>query len=402
MLASYTTSHRYAQRLKAFQPFFAYTFAQYGYADDLEKLLKEYDINELKFEEDGLSEIVKVFEQFLESGFERTTLLGERISRNDPYHALTDSSTYFRHRVNRTFNNFVLLLTHVELQDSVANQLIGKIINFLSVSEIFDTSISHKYFSVFIKHYIQSIDNINIEKIGFYILSNNIWSGSLIAPFCNALITVRKLKHIYDDDFYVKLSTRIDEKKQWTVTFNQIIPFYSLLKPAQQEKFSKLFKSYLDEGKSMKWDLIDTAYHWQMWNPKDDPKTFEEFANHVLQQANNLPEYGISDDGHPVGGNFQPWNHLYITIHQIYSYRLFDLPIVSKLHESLRSNLFKWILKPNEFDYSLFEIKWLLVFQGAVFLEVLKGNSTLLNAIEESLKINYNVRVAEIFYTALK
>ena len=64
--------------------------------------------------------------------------------------------------------------------------------------------------------------------------------------------------------------------------------------------------------------------------------------------------------------------------------------------------MFKWILKPNEFDYSLFEIKWLLVFPSPIFLEALKGNVDLLAAVDNGLKIRFNSRVADLFYSALK
>lgn len=401
LIVSYTTSSQYEQRLEAFPPFFAQIFVQYGYASDTTKLLKKYEVKELRFE-GSLSDLVKEFEQFLESGFERTTLLGERISRDSSYSALTESSTYFRHRITRTFNNFLVLLMHAPLQESEANRVIGKVLDFLSVSEIFNASNSHEYFSAFIKHYIRFIDNVNIQKTGFYILSDNIWSGSLVRSFCNALITIRKIKHIYDEHFYLKLSRRIEEKKKWTVSVGEIVPFYSLLKPEQQEKLSTLFRNHIGEAKGKRWDLINTACHWQMWNPKDDKETFDEFSNHVLDQAINFPEYEISDEGQPLGRNFQPWNDLYLVVHMIYSYELFDLPVVSQLHDAVRSNMFKWILKPNDFDYSLFEIKWLLVFPSSVFLQTLKNSSLLQEAIDRGLKSKYNAKVSELLYTALK
>jgi hypothetical protein len=288
------------------------------------------------------------------------------------------------------------------MEEAEVNVLVGKMLDFLGVSEIFNASDSHKYFSNFIKHYIESINDGNIQKLGFYILSDNIWPDSLINPFCKALITVRKMKHIFDEDFYIKLSRRIEEKRQWAVSVRQIIPFYVLLKPAQQDEFLGLFESCLGEGRGKRWDLISTAYHWQMWNPETNKQTFQEFSEYVLSLSEKFPEYEISDDGHPIGETFQEWNDLYLLVHMIYAYKLFDLPIISRLHDGLKFNMFKWILKPDEFDYSFFELKWLLVFPGLNFLQVLKGNTKLEEAIDTALQKHYNSRVAELYHTSLK
>lgn len=139
-----------------------------------------------------------------------------------------------------------------------------------------------------------------------------------------------------------------------------------------------------------------------MWNPDKNKQIFQEFFDHVAGHAETFPKYDISNDGHPNGDNFQPWNDLIITVHMIYSYKLFDLPLVGKLHEKKPSNMFRWILKPGEFDYSLFEIKWLLIFRGPVFLETLKGNRNFSEAVTNGLKSKYDTLVAELFYTGLQ
>lgn len=401
MVASFTTSDRYSQKLKSFPPFFVHVFIMYGYASDTTKLLKNYEVKNLTLDDDA-EVLVKDFGLFLGSGYEKSTFFGERISRDTSYHALCESSVYFKNRTTRTFNNFLILLMHVKLQEAEVNLLIRQMLDFLSVSELFDASDSHKYFSRFIKHYIEVIDDSNIQKLGFYILSDNVWSGSMIGSFCNALITARKVSSIFDEDLYLKLSRRIEEKKQWTVSVSQIIPFYALLKPTQQEKLAGLIITHLGEGNNKRWDLINTAYHWKMWNPEKDKELFAEFFDYVLKLAKNFPDYTISDDGQPNGKNFQPWNDLYLTLHMIYSYKLFDLPFVHNLHKEIKSNMFKWILKPGEFDYALFELKWILVFPGTDFLEVLRNNSNLLEAIEMRLKKTYNAQAAELFYTKLK
>ena len=401
MVASYATSPRYGQKLRSFPDFFAQMFIQYGYASDTTRLLKDYEIADMTFEH-GLAEILKYFEEFLESSVDRTSLFGDRVYPEVSYHALSKSSRYFSHRIRRTFNNFLVLMMHVGIQKTDLNRLIGKMIEFLGVSEIFDASNSHEYFSSFIKHHIHSIDDNNLQKLGFYILSDHIWSGSIIPPFCHALIKVRNEKHIFDEDFYARLLRRIEETRQWTVSLREIIPFYALLKPTQQEKFSAFVESKLSTGKGKKWDLINKAYHWQMWNPDKNREIFQAFFDHVAEHAENFPEYQISDDGHPDGDNFQPWNDLIITVHMIYAYKLFDLPFVGKLHDKIPSNMFRWILKPDEFDYGLFEMKWLLVFSDPVFLETLKADPKLAEAISRGLKGKYNSRVAELIYTRLQ
>ncbi len=400
MVASHMTHDRYSQKLKDLPHFFCQIFVQYGYANDTTELFKQYSVSILKLT-DGVKSVVDEFVVFLDSGYDKSNFLGEKISRESAYHSIIDNSSYFRKRVTRTFNNFLVLLIHLKVEKSDANLIVEKMIYFLSVSEIFSTSDSHKYFSKFINNNIEVLDQEQIQRIGFYVLSNNIWSSSLIPSFCNALISTIKLEKIFDADFYVTLSRRIEEKREWPLAAIETIPFYVLLKGEQQQKLSELMESSLKEEESKRWDIIVKAYTWKMWNPQTNKEIFDPFFEHVVKQSLNFPEYLITNEGQPEGKNFQPWNDLYLTISMIYSYDLFDLPFVGKLYENLRPNMFKWILKPKEFDYSVFEVKWLLVFSRSEFIQKLKGNSSLSEVVHKRLIEKYDSKVAELFYKKL-
>ncbi|NOT73413.1 MAG: hypothetical protein HOP08_00695 [Cyclobacteriaceae bacterium] len=399
MIANYTISKKYTHKIEKLPLFFGETLINFGYASDITDLFKQYRVTSLSFD-GGVKSLVNEFKNFLDSGYEQTNLFGEKINSDPSYYSLIQNSHYFRNRITRTFNNFSILLLHCELEPDDVNLVIEKTINFLSVNPAFNASNSHTYFSKFINQYINTISEVNLQKLAFYVLSPDIWTSSLIPSFCNSLIVKTNKHRLFGEDFFQKLIRRTDEKREWPLSLTQTIPFYVLLQPEQQKKFSMLIDTTFNNLNNSRWEVIIKAYSWKMWNPKDQPTIFEPFFNSVAQESVSFPEYTILESGMPEGNDFRPWNHLYLVIQMIYSYNLFEAEFTKKLYSNLKLNMYQWILNPGEFNYDYFEIKWLLTFSRPEILRELKKNQSLSRAIESGLKKNYNPKVAELYYSS--
>ncbi|OIV41699.1 type IIL restriction-modification enzyme MmeI [Flavobacterium johnsoniae] len=61
----------------------------------------------------------------------------------------------------------------------------------------------------------------------------------------------------------------------------------------------------------------------------------------------------------------------------------------------------KWLLNPNEYDYKNFNAKWILAADNVYILKSLKGIKPLINSVETELKLEFNARIAEIYYKDL-
>ena len=142
---------------------------------------------------------------------------------------------------------------------------------------------------------------------------------------------------------------RVEKKDKRVLRHEETIPFYLLLKPTQREMFSKLTADYMDTQNDRRWHTLTKAYYWKMWNPITNKNLFDPFFEHVVSLSVNFPKYEITDEGEPIGDDFQPWNNMHVAIHIIYSYQLFSLPFVASLRENLRSNMFQWIFGSNQF-----------------------------------------------------
>jgi len=403
ILASYATSEEYRQKISKIHPFFSIVFINYGKPEEMKDLLDKYNISFLAFDDPEKTEkkLIKEFFSLLESGYNETNLFWLEIEKNEAYNLTIKNSDYFENKTQNLFGNILIIFNKIQLEQSQVNEIIIKAIHYLSVSEIFDSHKSLTYFSDFVVHYINSIDNKNVQEIIKYILSDNIWSYDLIKPICNALINTKDEKQILDEEVYVKIIRRAEGRNKWNVGIHEMMPFYILLKEEQRQKFFKNISDYLLADGSRE-NAIKDAYHWKIWNPKDDNEIFKFFLDKLLKESNNFPDYEINEDGFPVGiHDFTTWNDLHFMVQVIYEYKMFKEDFVESLFQNVNSKMFKWVLKPSEFDYEQFELNWLLVFSEDKFIEDLKTISTFKNAIKKQLKQNYNEEISKIFFEKL-
>ncbi|MBN2881759.1 SIR2 family protein [Candidatus Woesearchaeota archaeon] len=398
MIASFCTSQKYEQRLKHFSPFFAHVFITYGKPNELKSLLRNYEISLFEFENQkkSVDDILESFSTFCNSGFQVSSFFKD-INENPLYHSAISNSTFFESKVRNSFNNFLLLIGKLKLSKKQVNIVIDEAINYLITNPIFKAHTSLQHFTSFITHYIKSVDQPNTERLINYVLSDNIWSDDLIEPICDAIINHQKRENFLGEEFYLKIIQRTENKNKWSVRLKSMIPFYSLLKQEQKAHFLKNIYPILNDSQT-----IIKAYNWGLWSPKKDREILNSFLEILLNECNRFPDFEIRDDGLPQEINsFSVWNDLHFIVNIIYVNDFFKEEFISDIYNSVESKMFKWILKPEEFDYSDFNISWVLPFRNKQITKVLKNIDAIKDSISIGLQENYNENVAKIYFEQL-
>lgn len=400
ILVSVATSKKYPNHIGCCSKLFFKTFILHGNSKENEILLEKYGITNFEFssEDSHRSFVLEAFNEYLNSGYTEHHFMGNSINKNEFLDASLSKSEYLKSTMLKIFNNFLLLLCRVGLEKEELNQALNKILNYLSVSPLFDGHNDLKYFEKFVVHHILKISNENIQKIVEYSLCDNIWSDKLIAPFANAIAKEKKLVNFLDEKTYIKIIRRAEPRQKWTTRISDMLPFYPLLKNEQQDKFYSLLESSLLNEKSNIVHII-TAYRCGVWKPIAEDVFYKHFCKVILGDAEKIQEFAVDDEGTPQKfRSFAEYNSVCFAIKLIYWNDLFKSSFCQDLKTKVIPNMFKWILSPESYNYDLFDVRWLLNFSEKSMLSKLGKIPELKSKIEKDLKEKYNDKVAKIYF----
>lgn len=347
MIASFQTSKDYQQRMNKFSPFFIFIFITYGNSKNLKSLLEKHEVEQFDFEnqKNVIVDIIESFITFCNSSYDKNLLFSD-VSRNRLYDSAISNSSNFENRVRGSFNNFFLLLRKVKLSKKQVNMVAETALNFLETSAIFNGATSLWSFTGFVTHFIKRIDQCNTERLVNYVLSDNIWSGDLIDPICSAIINEQKNEDFLGAEFYKRIVRRTEAKRSWSVSLKAMIPFYCLLKQEQKEYFREDVSRLFTDSESIK-----RAYYWGVWNPEENSDIMNLFLTNLLESCKKFPDFEIRENGLPDGiQNFSVWNDLHFIVDLIYVNDFFAERFVQDIRDSVDSKMFKWILKPSDFN----------------------------------------------------
>lgn len=80
---------------------------------------------------------------------------------------------------------------------------------------------------------------------------------------------------------------------------------------------------------------------------------------------------------------------------------MLDSDYASKLYEAIPADYFKWILKPNEFNYEIFRAKWLLLYTDNSMISIIKPVAAVHSAVLKEFQNKYNGRVAKYYFNTI-
>lgn len=406
MVASFMISKKYDYRLQEFYPFFFQVLIDYGNPQKIFDLLKKYGLQQFTLKNPAIQkqEMLEDFYAFCKSGYNETKFFRSELHPNKKFQSALNTSEFFKSKAKRTLNSFLILFCKIELNNDEINKILIEGLNYLSVNETYNVHGEFDYIIEYIKSHSSVFSEASILKIVDYMLSENIWSDALIEPVCKAILDKRGEIKILNEEYYQKILRRTTKSGGWQVDLQDMLPFYLFFEDEQKLKFIELIKDlYLNKKELKHVDLYSKAYNYGIWNPIDNEDFFNGFLSQLYQSTNELQEYELDENGNEIDVSNNPGlNYLNSAIKLLYKYHLFEHEFVSKVHGQINNNMFKWALKPHEWDYSTFDYKWIVAFSyiEEMFVE-LRKISELKMKINEQLSEKYNTKVAEVYFKYL-
>ncbi len=381
LLISYATSEAYEGRLKEFNKFFFDVIVLYGNAKEIKILTEKYQINKLSFSESSLIEIIENVNNYLKSFFEINRIFNYTTFTNKTTSNQT-ASEFFESKCRAMFSKMFLLLSGIELNKEIANDLITNLLNFVRHESFLDQT-DIVYLSSFIHRNQALFTKEDFEKMLKSILYKpNIYLNGNLLNTIDSIFKKQKFVGILDKELIlkilslVKLSDRQNDAiiSLWAISDDLI---KEDLKQIIIDQLNNKFDSDLYTSASVK-KIIDYNLY------------FEKYLT-IINSTKGNGFYTV-ESGRPKINNFTFINAmLFIYIMELKSDdKRFEL--FTKL-----SDYMKFYLMPEKFDYKKFKVEWLYIGDRAVFYNRFKNIPAIKKAIETELKGNFNVELAEIY-----
>lgn len=384
LIISYATSNSYTYKISEFNSAFFILYLAYSKPDIFDKTLKEYEIQSIRFDNESIDELLKYFDNFLNSYVKKNKFFGGFSQEKNVEIQL--KQYHFREQTNVYFNNFLLISSVIKLNESQYNLIISSILNYLNHYAINYSEI--KFLRKFIKSHYNHLNKGNLESLIQLVLKNakrDLIDGIFIPiskiAFKNNIQLVSDLS--YANYMYSLLSFKTDNiellPSLWSISdINCKKYFYDKIIDTLNGKFDiELYKiSSLNK-------IIDYNLY------------FDDYVDYIneLNSSNNIENDGYDSEGEkPMLYDFYFYNELYF----IYKLNIKSndkrLEKLTNLHEFMKFGIYR-----DRYNLTKFKIEWLLLFNGDTFYKEFRKISKIKTIIKNSLKENYNSELAEIY-----
>ncbi|RTY87414.1 type IIL restriction-modification enzyme MmeI [Flavobacterium sp. RSP15] len=150
-------------------------------------------------------------------------------------------------------------------------------------------------------------------------------------------------------------------------------------------------------------EMLDQEFHYEIYDDLIRKKLYDyrkkDYFKKYIAIIKLNREKGFENEfkeGKPVFEGYRFYNFIILL-------NILKIDRKSELLEGLDhiSEYEKWLLNPNEYDYTNFNAKWILAADNVYILKSLKGIKPLINSVDIELKREFNSKISEIFYKNL-
>lgn len=297
----------------------------------------------------------------------------------------------FNNKYTYLISNSFTLLAKIDLSEKLFGPLKQVIIDFIRVET--DLAWHHlkefralliKKGKLFSSEELQEILKIAVERDK---PNNNKYEG-LIKSTSETLNKFYPNIKVRNRQLIKKAIGNIDGKSKW------IYASYLLL--ITDDSCGSIINDEIEEMLDLKFD--SNFYEHLIRNKLFDYKRKDYFERYV-EKIKNCGEVGFTnkfEDDKPVFEGYTFFNFIL----------LINILTIDKESELLKnfnniSSFEEWLLNPTKYDYSDFDIKWILAADNVNVLKSLKGIEELKNAIKTELRRGFNPILSEIYYNYL-
>ncbi|MFT3747043.1 MAG: SIR2 family protein [Agriterribacter sp.] len=384
LFISYATDRKYLSKYQAFDSWIIRLIILYGDENSLGKILKRYSIKEIEISEGELGEISRFLSNLFESIFDETLFLGRKIELNKKVEKYS-LSFFFQQKLRRTLTNSLLVSGLIKFDEQSGKSLVRKFIDFL-YAERWLSMIGNKWLNQFLGRIICyfTIEEIT-ELLHIACLKDFLIGSDEFFRLMTSTIKVNYPENKINDPGLIKelISKSINPKKNehnrafiylWEVSDDVC---KGMIKDAFRQDLAEHFNSF-DYFVACEIGVVKPQEFFPKILNEIEHKIFKEFEH-------NKPE------------PFFPDRTLSNFLYMIYNYGLLgenDVPY--KNFESL-PDYKHFYFRPYSFDYSKFKVEWLLPLKSRIFFSRLRDISQIKKALENSLALEFNKQLAEIY-----
>lgn len=383
-LESYLTK---GEGLISFNSYYLKDFLIHVDSTQFKKLLSKTE--SIKIDEDSEIEIVNSITNLLKSYFENG------IFANSPYKnkIFEEYSTdyQFGDRYSELVSNSFTLLSKINISEENFSSLSKVIIDFLSVEDHLAWYqlqelgyLIEQKGNAFLPEQLIKILEIIIDRDK---PNNNKYEG-LIKNISIALNKFFPDIKFCNKRLINKVIGNIDGIHKWRSV--------AYLLKIVDEKCKNILNSEIEE-------MLDKEFLFQIYDDLIRKKLYDyrkrDYFKRYIDEIKLNREKGFTNEfreGKPIFEGYGFYNFIILL-------NILNIERNVELLEGFNhiSNFEKWLLNPNDFDYSNFNIKWIIAADNVYILKNLKGIKPLIKSLENELKKDFNSRIAEIYYTIL-
>ena len=282
-------------------------------------------------------------------------------------------------------------MSKIKFSEDQINILCEKIISLLNLLDKRNFIPFDGLNKVMTKH--KAINSRNIKGIFDLIIK---YDNNSISSFSNAVKHfVEKSNEAEIREFIYNFLgvTEISEETIFSedYRFERLGYAVSLLNEGERKEISKIIIKRLHEKFDAEFYAMASVFEMIDY----DENLFAKFLNTVPDQTKRKNEFrGIfsQDDNHRLGQ----------AINLMYKY---DMPFTKEVRDlanfSIQKDYYTWLMDLDNFDYSKFNIYWVLEYQTKYYFKAFKKSKKLKSVIQKSLKKNYIEGVARLYFNNL-
>lgn len=298
---------------------------------------------------------------------------------------------HFRDNYSTLITNSFSLLSKIQINDSLYPSLIKLIIDFLNIEDVLAW------------HGLKELGRFLYNK-GANFSSENLINILSIAierdkPNNNKYEELIRVSSITLNKFYPEV--KINNKQLIKKAIGNIsgIPKWnsiSLLLKVTDENCSEILNNEIEDFLNENWSF--NFYDHLIRKKLYDHKKKRYFIKYVqeISKSNEKGFVNKFENDKPIFEGYRFYN--FVILMNILK---IDLQEIKPNDFVNISNYEKWILKPKQFDYSDFDVKWILATQNNYILDSLKGIKELISAVENELKQKFDPILAKTYYNNL-
>lgn len=379
-LISFAMPEEYSNKRKDLTYLFFWFFCHYGSKKQFEEICKNYDIKELTFETKDFDNCIVLTNNYLNSFFKETNTFGVKIKPNEDLLHIVSSNFFFADKCKKIFNNLFTLLSHTKISAESESNLIDNLINFLRIEKIaWGDSIAIITRFINRNHQLFSRDNF-IALLEIVAKKTSLhYDSDFYRAIANGLKN-NQYELISDEALIIAHIGRIEKKGNDAVSF---VPLWQLCNDLLKDKVKNRIEEILKQDFNHSLYVVACA--------KNIIKPVE-FLKAYVQWVNNEKREHL----HPHDGLFSQTNYTFLNFaHFIYRHNLDENPELNGLTDLAEYQ--KFFLTPEKYDYSKFEIEWILQdFRDSFFKRFCKIPE-IKSAIEVYLKEKWDEKLAKVY-----